>query len=82
MSRGKITQRGRCMAARNGVQKLMLEALQDLTKEVKEVRQKDIPNLQTAIEVAKERASTTSKVYGALGGGIAVLISAAMYIWK
>lgn len=70
------------MAARNGIQKLLLQEMQEIKADLKEVRTKDIPGLQTAMEVMKEKTSFTSKLYATIGGGIAVLISAAMYLWK
>jgi len=70
------------MAARNGIQKLLLQEMQEIKSDLKEVRQKDIPSLTTAIEVMREKTGFTSKLYATIGGGIAVLISAAMYLWK
>lgn len=63
------------MSKQNDMQKLLLSEIQSIQQEIKEVRQVDIPTIKEAFATMKERVSTTSKVYAAIGGGIAVLIS-------
>lgn len=70
------------MTQRNGVQKILLQELQELKSELKEVRQTDIPSIQVGLAEMKTTLSFSSKMYAAIGGGIAVLISAVMYVWK
>ncbi len=70
------------MAARNGVQRLVIQELQELKNELKQVRQSDIPNILVDIAGMKKELGSSSKLYASIGGGIAVLISAVMYLWK
>ena len=70
---------------RNDIQKLILNELQELKSEIKEVRQTDIPNLRTAVgvfktEIAtiKEKVSTRSTIITTVGGLLAVATSMAV----
>lgn len=74
---------------RNELQKLILTEIQDLKKEIKEVRQTDIPNLRTAVGVfktelitIKDKVSTRSTIITAVGGLIAVATSVAVAYFK
>lgn len=74
---------------RNDIQKLILSEVQELKKEFKEVRQKDIPALNTAVSVfktelatIKEKVSTKSMIITAVGGLIAVGTSMAVAYFK
>lgn len=70
---------------RNDIQKLILNELQELKSEIKEVRQTDIPNLRTAVGVfktelatVKEKISTRSTIITTVGGLLAVATSMAV----
>lgn len=74
---------------RNEIQKLILAELQNLTSEMKEVRQTDIPNLRTAVGVfkteistIKDKISTKTTIITAVGGFIAVATSVAVAYFK
>lgn len=69
----------------NEIQKLILKELQNLSSEMKEVRQTDIPNLKTAVGVfkselatVKDKISTKSMIITSVGGLIAVATSVAV----
>lgn len=71
--------------ARNDIQKLILAEIQELKSEVKQVRQVDIPALNTAVGVfktelktIKEKVSTRSMVITGVGGLLAVATSMAV----
>lgn len=74
---------------KNDIQKLILSEIQELKLEFKEVRQKDIPALNTAVQVfktelntIKEKVSTRSMIITAIGGLIAVGTSMAVTYFK
>jgi hypothetical protein len=74
---------------RNDFQKLILSELQFLKTEIKEVRQTDIPNLNTAVGVfkselktVKEKVSTKSMIITGVGGLLAVATSMAVAYFK
>jgi len=74
---------------RNETQKLILEGIQELKSDMKEVRQTDIPGLHTVVatlqtELAnvKEKTSTKSMIITAVGGLIAVCTSMAVAYFK
>lgn len=74
---------------KNDFQKLILEELQDLKSELREVRQTDIPNLNTAVGVfktelstIKEKLSTKTMIITSVGGFIAVATSVAVAYFK
>jgi len=54
------------------------EKLEEIHKDVKEVRENDIPNIKTDIEVVKVKSSMQAKIVSAIGGIIAVSVSAAI----
>lgn len=77
------------MAQRNGIQKLLLSEFQEIKSEIKEIRQKDIPDLkvgfngfkeQTKVEIQalKEKHGFLMKLYAGIGGLIAIVTSVAM----
>lgn len=75
--------------AKNEIQKLILEEIQAVRNEVKEVRQFDIPGLhvtvatiRTELESVKEKSSTRSTIIAAIGGLIAVGTSIAVAYFK
>lgn len=70
--------------ATNGkkVQELILSKLESIEKEVKEVRYKDIPKLQTDIAVVKEKSSNSAKIITAIGGAITLAVSTAIAFFK
>ena len=66
------------MANRKTKSDILYEKLEELHQDVKELRQKDIPNIKTEIEVVKVKSSIHAKVVSAIGGIIAVGVSAAI----
>jgi hypothetical protein len=58
------------------------EKLDEIHNDIKEVREKDIPNLKIDLAVVKERSSTYAKLISAVGGIIAVAISSAIAWFK
>jgi hypothetical protein len=52
--------------------------LEEMHKDLKEIREKDLPELKIEVAVVKERASTHAKVISAIGGILAVATSAAI----
>lgn len=61
---------------------LILSELKDLKNEVREVRQTDIPNLNTAVagfrtemETLKKNQTWSTRLYTIIGGAIAVAIT-------
>ena len=74
---------------KNEIQKLILEEIQAVKAEVKEVRQNDIPGLHTIVATlrteldhVKEKTSTKSMIITAVGGLIAVGTSIAVAYFK
>lgn len=70
------------MAKKISLQQLLLDEVQNISKELKEVRQTDIPNIHVQIEKfdqkikALDRQQTWStRIYTVIGGAIAVGIS-------
>lgn len=66
--------------ATNGkkVQELILSKLESIEKEVKEVRQTDIPKLKLDMAVMKEKSSNSAKIITAVGGAITLAVSTAI----
>ena len=54
------------------------DKLDEIHKDIKEVREKDIPNLKVDLAVVKERSSSYAKVVSGIGGLIAVGVSSAI----
>lgn len=74
---------------KNEIQKLILEEIQAVKAEVKDVRQKDIPSLHTIVATlrteldhVKEKTSTKSMIITGVGGLIAVGTSIAVAYFK
>lgn len=57
---------------------LIQQKLEEIHKDLKEVRENDIPNLKIEVAVMKEKTSTQAKVISAIGGLIAVAVSTAI----
>jgi Holliday junction resolvasome RuvABC endonuclease subunit len=57
---------------------LLYQKLDEIHKDIKEVREQDIPNLKVEIAVVKEKASTSAKVISACGAVTAVFASIAV----
>jgi hypothetical protein len=57
---------------------MIQDKLDAIHKDVKEVREKDIPNLKVEVAVMKEKTSTHAKIVSAIGGLIAIATSAAI----
>lgn len=64
------------------LQDLVLSELQELKKEIKEIRQTDIPNLKIDIAIEKERTSKTARIITGVGGIISIAVSAAIAKWS
>lgn len=74
---------------RSDIQKLILSEIQELKSEIRDVRQKDIPALNTAVQVfktelktIKEKVSNKSMIITGVGGLIAVATSVAVAYFK
>lgn len=74
---------------RNDFQKLILSELKELKSDMKQIRQIDIPNLNTSVgifkselETIKEKVSTKSMIIAGVGGIIAVATSMAVAYFK
>jgi len=72
--------------ARNGIQKILLQELQEIKTELKEVRQVDIPDLRVQMEgftkefheklkAVQSKQTWFSSIATVLGGALAVVIS-------
>lgn len=64
------------------VQEIILSKLNNIEKEVKEVRQTDIPNLAIDIAVVKEKSSSTAKLITLVGGALTLVVSTAIAWFK
>lgn len=58
------------------------EKLDEIHNDIKEVREKDIPNLKIDLAVVKEKSSNHAKIVSAIGGLIAVCVSSAVAWFK
>lgn len=74
---------------RNDFQKLILSELKELKNDMKDIRQVDIPALNTAVTVfkselatVKEKVSTKSMIITGVGGLLAVATSMAVAYFK
>ena len=54
------------------------EKLDQIHLDVKEVREKDIPDLKVEIAVVKERAKNQARIIAAIGGLITMAVSSAI----
>lgn len=70
------------MAKNNEIYKLLLEEIRQVKNEIKEVRQTDVPSLNTKIETfgeklkqVKEQQTWSTRIYTLVGGAIAVFIA-------
>lgn len=57
---------------------LILDRLEEMHKDLKDLREKDIPKLQVDIAVMKERTSHNAKVITGIGGAITLAVSTAV----
>jgi F420-dependent methylenetetrahydromethanopterin dehydrogenase len=57
---------------------MIQEKLDEIHEDVKQVRTKDIPNLQVKVAVVEEKSKHSAKVVSAIGGIIAIATSAAI----
>ena len=60
------------------LQDLLLSEMQEIKKDVKEIRQVDIPNLKVEMAVEKERGTRTAKIIATVGGALAISVSTAI----
>jgi len=64
-------------------EEILMAEIQEIKKDIKEVRQTDIPNLQISMAVEKVKNSNTAKIITGIGGAITLLVSvAAAYLTK
>lgn len=70
------------MATSKRMQELILSKLEVIEKEVKEVRNTDIPNLKIEVAVVKEKSNTSAKIISGIGGILAVGTSVAIAWFK
>ena len=54
--------------------------LEEIHEDLKQVRTKDIPDLQIKVAVVEEKSKSSAKVVSAIGGIIAIATSAAIAI--
>ena len=64
--------------AKNDLMKLILSEIQEVKRELKEVRQMDIPNMREEMAVVKERSNNTAKIIAGAGSLIAIVVSSAI----
>lgn len=74
---------------KNSLQKLILSEIQEVKTDMKEVRQKDIPDIHSSIATlkaeithVKEKTAAKSTIITAIGGILAVLTSMALGFFK
>lgn len=60
----------------------LIQKLESIETEVKQVRQQDIPKLKLEIAVVKEKSSNSAKIISAIGGLLAVAVSTAVALFK
>ena len=58
------------------------QKLEEIHLDLKEVREKDIPQLKIDVAVVKEKSSMQAKIISAIGGLIAVAVSTAIAWFK
>jgi len=63
--------------ARQEIQKLILAEIQEIKQDLKEVRQNDIPNINTKIAVVQTESKTAAKIITGIGGAITLAVSVA-----
>lgn len=56
-------------------EEILLSDLQEIKKDLKEVRQTDIPNLKVDMAVVKKEASATAKIITGVGGAITIAVT-------
>jgi hypothetical protein len=65
--------------AKQTVQDLILERVNDLGKKMDKLTSETVPEMMTAIAVAeataKAKAKTTARFYGAIYGGVTIIVS-------
>lgn len=64
------------------IDELILSKLENIEREVKEVRQSDIPKLKLDMAVMKEKTSNSAKIISGIGGLVAVAVSTAIAVFK
>ena len=57
---------------------LILDRLEEMHKDLKDLREKDLPKLQVDIAVMKERTSHSAKVIAGIGGAVTLAVSTAV----
>lgn len=62
----------------NEFQNLILSEIQELKKEMKAVRQEDIPQLRIDMALVKDKASKVSYIISGIGGLISTAVAIAM----
>lgn len=57
---------------------LLFHKLDSIESEIKDIRQKDIPNIKTDIAVVKSESKASARIITGIGGLIAIATSAAI----
>ena len=70
------------MRKRKNKSDLLYDKLSELHQDVKEMREKDIPNIRTEIEVVKIKSGMQARIVSAIGGLIAVGVSTAIAVMR
>lgn len=60
------------------LQEIILSELKEVKADVKELREKDLPQLKVDIAIEKERSSKAAKIITIVGGGLAIATSTAV----
>ena len=70
------------MAKKTEIQQLILQEIQEVKAELKQVRQNDIPNLKVDMAVVKAESKQSARIISGIGGLIAVGTSIAVAFLK
>jgi len=57
---------------------LIQARLEEIHRDLKELREKDIPNLKIDMAVMKEKTSSTAKMIAGVGGALTLMVSTAV----
>lgn len=66
------------MANGKKVQEMILQKLDSIELEIKQVRYNDIPNIKVDIAVVKTKANSYAKIISAIIGSVTLLVSTAI----
>lgn len=63
------------------IEDIILEELRQIQADVKQIRQTDIPAINTTIAIVKVNSSNTAKIITGIGGAITLVVSMAAAHW-